>query len=933
MAGSDVVDEGRRPDGRARRASEAIILAMACLAPWAFGAVDAWAQFGLDLGIVLLAVLAFFNGRESGRRPGLVTVASLALAGLVVLALLQSASLPGWVLRRVAPGTCSLRASLTPATPERVKGDDAPPVAAPASTVSQDPDATLGTAMQLASVWVLFQAVLGLGGGTASFRRFGLATAVNAALLSLFAIVQSLTWQGKIYGIRPTLTSGWMTGGPFVCHSHLAAYLNVGLGCALGLLWGSRPGETASRPAPRHRRLREASRAFFHTPKSSRTSATAGQVWAAGYGPAVLAGVILTGVIASHSRGGFLAMTAAFAATAFFLGRGTVKVVARLAAVLATVAIFLVVLGSSSPFERLATILDPNSTGYTVRREIWRNAITAWRAHPVWGTGLGTFATATFPYAQRDEDRFHSHAEDEYIQMLVEGGVVGLGLAVVALGSVARQGLRASRPARSPGDRALVIGGLFGGVALAVQCVSDFPLHIPGVAVTATILSAHLVRLGIETRKRESRAGAMAHWRLPTGLVRIAMIGLALVATTHTYRLARAEARVAGADLPLPGTWMPSVVRADTSQRDLVRAQEALEHALRDRPDWFEGHLRLGETLLGLYEQAAREWLSASGEAKEADLALLADPIWLRAVVESSRGDRATTAETVLTYEPVSRYLAPAARCFLEARRCCPVMALSHTRLASLDYLLDGSEPAQVHAERGLRLAGSDSRQIVLLAVLAVQNGQRDLAARCWKRALELGRTDWTWIADAAGGILPPEQILDEVLPAGQRSTLLFADRLYGAPEQRAMRERFLRGALARLPRDVDQRPVERLWFEAQVHARLGESADARAGMEAALASEPQQADWREEYVTWLLAWGEPEEAHRNALAGTQISPGHAGLNRALLATIDALARSEKGRQTISDGSQVRRDILHTRAGLWPDGSLGPAGKSEQRDH
>ncbi len=32
--------------------SEIIVLGMACLAPWAFGSVDAWAEFALALGIV-----------------------------------------------------------------------------------------------------------------------------------------------------------------------------------------------------------------------------------------------------------------------------------------------------------------------------------------------------------------------------------------------------------------------------------------------------------------------------------------------------------------------------------------------------------------------------------------------------------------------------------------------------------------------------------------------------------------------------------------------------------------------------------------------------------------------------------------------------------------------------------------------------------------
>src|SRR5207247_370360 len=143
--------------------------------------------------------------------------------------------------------------------------------------LSQDPEATIQTAARLAAAWIVFQMVLELGGGTASLRRFGVAVTINSVLLALFALVQSLTWNGKVYWVRPTpQVSAWFSGGPFICHNHLAAYLNLGLGLALGFLLN--PGEWGSR--------RRGDR-----------------LWAA-----YAASVILVGIIASHSRSGLLAM-------------------------------------------------------------------------------------------------------------------------------------------------------------------------------------------------------------------------------------------------------------------------------------------------------------------------------------------------------------------------------------------------------------------------------------------------------------------------------------------------------------------------------------------------------------------------------------------------------------------------------------------------
>ena len=306
---------------------------------------------------------------------------------------------------------------------------------------------------------------------------------------------------------------------------------------------------------------------------------------------------------------------------------------------LALVALFLVTLGSISPFQRLATIPDAGTTGLNGRVEIWGAAIQAWRAHPLWGTGLGSFPASTASYFGHDHGVFYSHSENEYVQMLVEGGVVGLSLTLLALASIARLGLRAWVAADSPHARALVLGGLFGGLALAVQSLSDFPLHIPGVAVTAVILCAHVCRLG-EACGTGSDPRSVAPRAIPAGLVHLVMISLGLAASIHGFRLARAEARIAGAGLPLPGTLMPTADRGDFARDDLERMRAALERALRDRPDWAEGYLRLGGILLGLYEQTAREWIEKSQEVELANRALLADYLWLHGVVHASGDDR-----------------------------------------------------------------------------------------------------------------------------------------------------------------------------------------------------------------------------------------------------------------------------------------------------
>jgi tetratricopeptide (TPR) repeat protein len=861
----------------ARRATEAVVLGMAVAAPWAFGAVDAWAQLGLYGAAVVLAVLAPFAAWGGSRAQRCLTcVPSLGLAGLVVLALVQSAPLSRAALQRIDPAGLRLRDSLLPRGPVGVEGEAGPTVKLPPLTISEDPDATFRTAMQLAAAWVLLQAVLGLGGETAPLRRFAIATACNAAGVAVYSIVQALTWNGRILGIREVavpLSAGWSTGGPFVCHSHMAAYCNIGIGCALGLIAGDWLGE----PSRRNPRRWDASR-----------------LW-----PAYIAAVCAAGVVTSHSRGALMALVAATIVTAALLGRkGAVQLALGAGVVLTIAGLFLAAVGSTSPFARILTIADPGARGYALRLEIWRAALEAWRAHPLVGTGLGSFSVATAPYFGTDHGMFPSHAEDEYVQVLCEGGVLGLGLALIALAGVVRLGLKALAAAGTVQSKGLVLGALFGASALVFQLVSDFTLHIPGVALTVVVLFGHLCRLGLGARSGVDRSTLLT---LPlAGLRALVMIALAVLACWQGAQFARAEYLVRSVNLPWPGSQMPAAALPDYSEEELVAMRRALEQAVRVRPNWVEGHWRLGNTLLGLYRASTKKVLEAAAVADasgtEADqgqqdsYAGMEDPIWLHRIVHTAETGPAAMAKDLLEFEPVRTYLMPAARSYLEARRCCPEQALSHLRLGMLDFLLVPSEPSAVHAERALKQAGPHADLLLQIGRIAAQAGDRTLAARSWRRALEVREELWPLVADAAGVELRPEQILAEVLPPGARFPVLFIDRIYATPEDQAPRDLFLKAALEQLPRDAELDEANRMWVEGQVRARLDQRAQARKLMEEAIRKEPLNSEWRREIVYWLIFWGDPQEAHNQARTGIQLDPQHKGLQLAYRHSVDSLA-------------------------------------------
>lgn len=846
----------------ANRISEAMVIALVCLAPWAFGAVEAWAELMIDAGIGLVAVLQVFNNRRSNDVSRLSAAPGLALLGLSVLALAQAASLSG-PSAAIANSIHLTESDLSPKRAERILGDSSSPVASPSQTISLNPEESVNIAVRLAAAWVLFQCVLGMGGGFAAYRRFAAATAANAAIMALFSLVQAATWNGKVFWLRACpVADGWRSGGPFVCHNHLAAYLNIGLGMSWGFLLGSEcwrrgPGGLGVR------------------------------CWSA-----YAVGLTLVGVISSHSRSGFLAMLTAIIVTTLMLRTRIRRVGVGLVVATAMVVVLLVVSGTSSPFRRLASI--ENASSYEDRIAIWRASVQAWISKPILGSGLGSFATAVAPWFRVDDGIVYARAENEYLDLLVEGGVIGFGIALVGVITAAWSGFRSFQGAGSPRDEALIAGGLFGLSALAIQSLGDFSPHIPGVALTAVVLSAHLYNLRRIDRLRRSVKSAVEARRY---WVCGSMIFAIFLMAMHVFYLARAESRLAGSGIPPPGSFSPGGAVRGVPKSILERRRKSLESALADRPDWAEGHLRLGLIHLSLYEQSVVDWIGETLNDAERS-ARLADPLWLHAVVHSHAGreDRIRFVERkVVEQEPVRRHLIPATRCFLEARRCSPALASIHARLASLDYLLIGKESASVYGNRAVRLAGSDRRTLELTALATAQAGDLELAARAWRRCLVARPSEWQVVADEASNFLSPARILAEVAPKGGRFLILFSDHLYSAPTNRDARVLFLKEALRRLPSDPELTTGDRFHLEAIAHARLKDPRTARDCWEKAMRMEPQQTIWRREYAEWLMSEGDFDTAYRQAVTGVQLDPDDPALRETLATAADALARGDDG--------------------------------------
>jgi len=99
------------------------------------------------------------------------------------------------------------------------------------------------------------------------------------------------------------------------------------------------------------------------------------------------------------------------------------------------------------------------------RLAAWSQALTAWRAAPLWGTGLGTTGVA----ALRTEPESAFVTESQILKALVELGLLGLLALVLLWFQIARVGLRTLRAFGDPPQRILLIGILTGLLVVFVE--------------------------------------------------------------------------------------------------------------------------------------------------------------------------------------------------------------------------------------------------------------------------------------------------------------------------------------------------------------------------------------------------------------------------------------------------------------------------------
>jgi O-antigen ligase len=312
--------------------------------------------------------------------------------------------------------------------------------------------------VSVALLYVAYAMLCFLAGQTllrgAQARSLTLIFSVYGAALAGFSLLQGISSNGKLYWIRQPRMGGWIYG-PYVNHNHYAGLMEMLVPIPLVL--------SLTRLAPAKVRAAAAAAA------------------------AVMVGTIFL----SGSRGGMLAIVAEIVILAALLvkqKRG-LRTAIGIGVFMAIVIGLLVWIGGPELSKRLATA-GPGHTELSsdIRTYINRDGFRMFLKKPVFGWGLGTFPIVYPQFRTFYSNFFVNEAHNDYLQLLVEMGLLGFATMVWFLVTLYTRGVKKIGNWTGEISGAMTLACLLGISGILVHSAVDFNLQIPANAALFYVL-------------------------------------------------------------------------------------------------------------------------------------------------------------------------------------------------------------------------------------------------------------------------------------------------------------------------------------------------------------------------------------------------------------------------------------------------------------
>ena len=314
-------------------------------------------------------------------------------------------------------------------------------------------------------------------------------------ILSIFSLIQYLTKESIFFWTDPGLAVGPWLSGPFVNHNHFAGFIELIIPLPIALV---------TTGAVRETRILYGFGAAIMTVTAILTASRGGMI-------SLAAGLLVIGALSysysrtKTSRSGNLSDKQ--------LALPDSTSIKRLVSIFALIAAFvggIMLLGLDPVIERLPgnelVSVGSNTESFeTSRGWVWKNSFKVFLAHPVTGTGMGSFETVFplyspgFVATPTGKTQVWERTHNDYLQVLTDTGLIGGAIALWFLGSLV-SAVRLSLLSKDRIGQGLAIGSSAAILSILIHSIFDFNLQLPSTSLLFLTLVALLPRFSAESK-------------------------------------------------------------------------------------------------------------------------------------------------------------------------------------------------------------------------------------------------------------------------------------------------------------------------------------------------------------------------------------------------------------------------------------------------
>jgi O-antigen ligase len=438
--------------------AEASLIFCVTAAVLAFGGTEP-ISFAVVEMVLLGAVLALLVGSKDFDWAGSLRSAAVP-AALIGLVIFQLVPLPEVLVRLLRPDNPTVNAT--------APGSDHYSF----SSLSIAPYNTRMHLTLLVCCAAVFFSARMLGQDRASRRRLVKWLVTLGTFEALYGLIQYLTGWQKIFGYVKKYNLEEATG-TYINRNHFAGFLEmvIPFGVALVLY------QNAKLP----RKVVQGRKARIKRMLGGRKLPRIG-LWL------LAATVMAAGLFFSLSRMGIISAVASLAVMAAFSGFQRRAGLSVAVGIMACGIILVLWMGAGPALGRFGTIGEEYANADESRWSLWKDTARLIGAHPLLGSGLGTFPVAFTRVQSTFLGQFVNHAHNDYLELASDLGIPAAALFFGSTGALVMRVARKAASSEVSFERVMALGCLGSIAAIVLHSLTDFNLYIPANALVFSLI-------------------------------------------------------------------------------------------------------------------------------------------------------------------------------------------------------------------------------------------------------------------------------------------------------------------------------------------------------------------------------------------------------------------------------------------------------------